>query len=119
MIYVFIPAQPTYQPHRRVFFQFCVSLLQVEPAPIVDMTISFWVAIWTPREFRTQLERASLEFDIRSFLREWDREFPLIRHERIVRYMCGAVASVCYTSLYKVLKQGDTPRLVLFWYAPR
>ena len=94
--------------------------LQVNPASIVDKVIHFWLDLVTPgrgagtsswfqRQFRNleqTSERASREMDIRSNLREWDRDHPEIHHEMLVRYVCGAVVSIVATSFYNSLRRG-------------
>lgn len=89
----------------------------MKPAVIVDKIIQFWVDLVTPgggvgasnivmRTFRSveqSSQRAQTEFDLRQNLRDWDRDYPQIHHELIVRYLCGAVVSVAATSLYNSL----------------
>jgi hypothetical protein len=48
-------------------------------------------------------ERYSREIEIRTELRRWDREYPQIHHELIVRWLAGAVVSMVATSLYNSL----------------
>jgi hypothetical protein len=95
----------------------------VKPAAIVDKLIEIWIDLVTPgrgtgenrwwmrgmRSLEQQAERANREMDIRSSLREWDRDHPEIHHELIVRYLCGAVVSVACTSLYNSFRR-DTRR---------
>jgi hypothetical protein len=55
------------------------------------------------RVIEVNSERAARELDIRRDLREWDLTFPQIHHELIVRYLCGAVASVGVTFIYNAI----------------
>lgn len=89
-------------------------LTQAKPTIIIDKIIQFWVDLVTPgggfgqdnffqRTFRSleqSSQRTSVELDIRQSLRDWDRQYPQIHHELIVRYLCGALVSVAATSLY-------------------
>lgn len=91
----------------------------MKPAFIVDKIIAFWVDLCTPgrgagesswwmqgiRTVSQSTERASREMDIRNTLRQWDSEHPQIHHELIVRYLCGAVLSVCCTSFYNAIRR--------------
>jgi hypothetical protein len=93
----------------------------VKPALIVDKIIAFWVDLCTPgrgagertwwmhgiRSIEQQTERTSREIDIRSSLRQWDRDYPQIHHELIVRYICGAVISVGCTSFYNAIRRAN------------
>jgi hypothetical protein len=97
----------------------------VKPSVIIDKIIQFWVDLVTPggglgqhnffqRAIRTleqSSQRTSTEIEIRQNLRDWDRNYPQIHHELIIRYICGAVVSVALTSLYNNLtrKPNRTP----------
>jgi hypothetical protein len=59
------------------------------------------------RSIEQQTERTSRELDIRSQLRQWDRDYPQIHHELIVRYICGAIVSVGCTSFYNAIKRAN------------
>jgi hypothetical protein len=56
------------------------------------------------RQLEEGADRANREMDIRSSLRQWDRDYPEIHHELIVRWIAGAVVSICITSIYNGLK---------------
>ena len=45
------------------------------------------------KKFEWKAERTSREFDIRSDLKNWDVQYPFLRHELIVRYAEGLLAS--------------------------
>ena len=55
------------------------------------------------RNLEQSTERARLELDVRSDLRNWDSAHPELHHELMVRYVCGAVVSVVATSFYQSL----------------
>lgn len=108
----------------RHFVIYELNFAQIKPATIVDKLIAFYVDLCTPgrgagqrnwwmqgiRTLEQQTERTSREIDIRSSLRQWDREHPQIHHELIFRYVCGALVSVCCTSLYNGLKRANYAR---------
>jgi hypothetical protein len=62
------------------------------------------------RALEASAERTSRELEIRADLREWDMMHPQIHHELIVRYLCGAVASVGVTSIYNALMRPSYSR---------
>lgn len=90
----------------------------MKPAEIVDKAIEFFIDVVTPgrgagenswfmkgwRTIEQSFDRADREIEIRNDLRRWDNQFPQIHHELIVRWLCGAVASMVVTSLYNELK---------------
>jgi hypothetical protein len=53
--------------------------------------------------------RTSREFDIRQQLREWDKSYPEIHHEMIVRWVGGALASLLATTLWNALVHPRPP----------
>ena len=57
------------------------------------------------RSVQRNSEKIDREFEIRSDLASWDREFPFMHHELIVRYAAGFLASslavTLYTSLFR------------------
>jgi hypothetical protein len=56
-------------------------------------------------------ERTSRELDIRRDLRRWDEDHGEIHHELIVRYVCGAAASILATTLYNsIVRRGAASR---------
>jgi hypothetical protein len=56
-------------------------------------------------------ERTSRELDVRQDLRRWDQNYPEIHHELIVRYVCGAAASILATTLYNsIVRRGAASR---------
>lgn len=87
---------------------------QVKPATIVDKLIDYWLTLVIPgrgagertwwmqglRSLEQQSERTAREIDVRAELRRWDREYPQIHHELIVRWVCGAAVSLLCTTLY-------------------
>mmetsp|Transcript_164 Transcript_164/g.413 ORF Transcript_164/g.413 Transcript_164/m.413 type:complete len:116 (-) Transcript_164:499-846(-) len=97
---------------------FWFTVRKVKPAQIVDQIINFWLDVKIPgrgagednllmrgvRSMQQGAERAQAELDIRSSLRQWDKDCPEIHHEMIVRWGCGLVASICVSSLYQALK---------------
>jgi hypothetical protein len=102
----------------RYIFQF-----QVKPAAIVDKLIDFWLTLVTPgrgagertwwmqglRSLEQQSERTAREIDVRAELRRWDREYPQIHHELIVRWVCGAAVSLLCTTLYNGIVRPGRP----------
>jgi len=87
---------------------------QVEPAKVVDKAIKIFLDVVTPgrgagesnwlikgwRTMEQSADRTSREMDIRSDLRNWDKEYPMIHHELLVRYICGALASGLVMGIY-------------------
>ena len=57
------------------------------------------------RSIEQSAERNSRELDIRADLRNWDKEYPMIHHELIVRYICGALASGLVMGIYDSFRQ--------------
>lgn len=62
---------------------------------------SFWMSGW--RMLQQTERRASKEMEIRNDLYRWDCENPQCHHELIVRYLCGALASLVCTCVYNEL----------------
>jgi hypothetical protein len=56
------------------------------------------------RSLEESAERASREMDIRNQLKEWDKEFPYLGHELIVRYAAGCAAALVLTSIYDYIR---------------
>jgi len=56
------------------------------------------------RAVEQNMDRTSREMDIRSELRSWDRDYPEIHHELIVRWVSGAVVSLFAVMIYDGLK---------------
>jgi hypothetical protein len=97
---------------------------QVKPAAIVDKLIDFWLTLIIPgrgagertwwmqglRSLEQQSERTAREIDVRADLRRWDREYPQIHHELIVRWVCGAAVSMLCTSLYHGITRPSSTR---------
>ena len=52
------------------------------------------------RSIEQKAERTSKELDIRSELRNWDEQFPMLHHELIIRYLSGACASYISSIAY-------------------
>ncbi|GAX28317.1 hypothetical protein FisN_27Hu027 [Fistulifera solaris] len=104
---------------------FWYTVCEISPTAVVDKLIQFLVDLtvpgrgagestWLQRQVRTleqTTERASLEFQIRRFLRAWDYHFPEIHHELIVRYVTGALVSIAATSLYHSFRRPSRPPL--------
>mmetsp|Transcript_12803 Transcript_12803/g.24328 ORF Transcript_12803/g.24328 Transcript_12803/m.24328 type:complete len:118 (+) Transcript_12803:161-514(+) len=102
---------------------FWYTVYEVQPGAVVDKLINFWLNLVTPgrgagesqwwmRAMRTLEqtgERTSRELDIRRDLRRWDQDHPEIHHELIVRYLCGAAASILATSLYRSVTRPSHP----------
>jgi hypothetical protein len=100
----------------QISFWYTVNI--VKPAQIVDKCIQVFLDLFVPgrgagesnwmmrgyRSLEQGAERTQREIDIRSQLRQWDNDFPEIHHELIVRWVCGAIASVAVTSIYNALK---------------
>ena len=55
-------------------------------------------------------ERTQREMDIRNELRLWDRNYPEIHHELIVRWVAGAAVSLAVTSIYNSLTRRPRSR---------
>jgi hypothetical protein len=99
---------------------------QVKPAAIVDKLIDFWLTLVIPgrgagertwwmqglRSLEQQSERTAREIDVRAELRRWDREYPQIHHELIVRWVCGAAVSLLCTTLYNGIVRPGRPSSV-------
>ena len=57
------------------------------------------------RALERSSERTAREMDIRADLRRWDQQNPEIHHELIVRWLCGAAASIIITSIYEAIRR--------------
>jgi|UPI000581B62B hypothetical protein len=93
---------------------FWFTVYEIKPGLIVDRAIAFGLDVFTPgrgagasawwmrgwRAVEQSAERTSREMDWRRTLRDWDHRHPQIHHELILRYVCGAVASLAATALY-------------------
>lgn len=55
-------------------------------------------------------ERTSRELEIRADLRNWDNDYPMIHHELMVRYLCGAVASGLVMGVYDGFRRDSGSR---------
>ena len=97
---------------------FWFTVRKVKPAQVVDQIINFWLDVTVPgrgtgennwvmrgvRSVQQGAERTQAELDIRSNLNRWDKDYPEIHHELLVRWGCGLVASLIVSSLYQALK---------------
>ena len=58
------------------------------------------------RNLEQRAQRSQRELDIRSNLRQWDREFPYFHHELIIRYAAGILASNAAVIACSLLRDG-------------
>jgi len=108
---------------------FWFTVRKVKPAQVVDQIINFWLDVTVPgrgtgennwvmrgvRSVQQGAERTQAELDIRSNLNRWDKDYPEIHHELLVRWGCGLVASLIVSSLYQALK--PQPRYRKYWWS--
>ena len=59
---------------------------------------------WFRRNVRSFQKKLDIRYDIRTELRNWDREFPYFPHEIIVRYAAGFVASAVAIAVWGQLR---------------
>mmetsp|Transcript_5447 Transcript_5447/g.6376 ORF Transcript_5447/g.6376 Transcript_5447/m.6376 type:complete len:110 (-) Transcript_5447:291-620(-) len=87
---------------------------KVRPSEVVDKIVDFALDIivpgrgtggksWWTRGVK-RLEVAEREFELRSDLQRWDREFPFMHHELLIRYSAGLLASSAALCLYDFLR---------------
>mmetsp|Transcript_4416 Transcript_4416/g.9547 ORF Transcript_4416/g.9547 Transcript_4416/m.9547 type:complete len:117 (+) Transcript_4416:92-442(+) len=86
---------------------FIYAFNKIKPAVVVDKIVETVVDILVPgrgagesnwfwrnvRSLERDSDRISKELDLRAELRNWDREFPYVHHELILRYFAGFLAS--------------------------
>ena len=64
----------------------------------------------TIKGFEQSAERAQREAEMRRDLRDWDKEFPMMHHELIVRYAAGFLASSLVVSIIDMFRGGRKRR---------
>jgi len=102
---------------------FIWAFKKIRPAEVVDKIIDICLDVLVPgrgtgennwwmrgiRRIQQSSERTQKELEMRSDLGRWDREFPHLHHELIIRYAAGFLASSASILLYDFIR-GNTRR---------
>jgi len=99
----------------QVAFVYAFNIIQ--PTIVVDKIVAAALDILVPRgsgesnwfarhwrSLENNADRMARERDIRADLRQWDRDYPFLHHELLVRYCAGFVASAAAAMVWGHLK---------------